>query len=62
MEPVAESFNTDKRKYFFYIMYVNFWHLLPQEVVETERIQDFDKFVDSRSIKWNKRTSKGYTL
>lgn len=35
-------------------MVINFWHLLPQMVVETESFQDLDKFLCSRSIKWIK--------
>lgn len=58
MKLVADSFKTDKRKYFFYMMDVNFWHLLPEEVVETDKIQDLGKFVDSRSIRWTKKASK----
>lgn len=58
---VEHSFKTNESTYIFNTMDTNFQHVLPQEVVGADRNQDLGKFVDSESIKWTNRASKGCT-
>lgn len=57
---VAESFETDNKVLFLHDG-CKFLACVATGGCR-DRVQDFGKFVNSRSIKWNKKTSKGCTL